>query len=631
MTTKFFTLLLALFASVGLYAGSFVGFDGSDGSLSTQIANGLVTNKNNITLEKDYLGNSQYTLNLANAGTGTFKMGGVTFSFTYPEAGKIAYKTYLKYIQPNGVDREITIPTVIGERVVINLVESCSGILVNGVSKNFNAGDNIITATGSSIVLRNPTTKPKISAITSLGTTEPTYYTITFINWDGSRLQQTEVLEGDMPRYSGATPTRVEDDDYTYTFTGWTPQIVVATADATYRATYTSTPKVHDGDKVHVGSFYYLLNVSSRKAVLTYQYANSINNYSRLATAIIPSVITYNNVSYSVVSIGDSAFYKSTSLNSLFIPYSVTNIGTHAISYCSNLTSIDVATDNKDYCSIDGVLLNNNKTTLIQYPIGKNNTIYNIPNNILRIESFAFVNCKNLRYMIIGASVKTIGESIFEGCSNIESLTCYGQYPPNVENNALKLSNQTVIYVPAELLNAYRKHDAWKNYIVNQLGTQSLDVVDVQVSPADNYADICWPVVNGAVSYELEIKDMQGSTICIYGFNAQGHVIALAFRAPAVNGNRMPEQTQQAGFSFTITGLESGTTYDYTLTTKDSGGNVLDTKTGIFTTNGETGLEEIHGVQMSSSVQPKKVLIDGNVYIVLPDGRVFNPQGAEVK
>lgn len=69
------------------------------------------------------------------------------------------------------------------------------------------------------------------------GTTET--YTITFLNYDGTVLQVlTEVEEGEIPVYTGETPTRPDDSQYTYTFIGWTPEITEATADATYTATY---------------------------------------------------------------------------------------------------------------------------------------------------------------------------------------------------------------------------------------------------------------------------------------------------------------------------------------------------------------------------------------------------------
>lgn len=78
---------------------------------------------------------------------------------------------------------------------------------------------------------------------TTNGTYTPLTYMITFVNWDGTELQASPVEENMLPVYTGHTPVRPEDAGYTYTFDGWTPSIVIATADATYTATYTETPK----------------------------------------------------------------------------------------------------------------------------------------------------------------------------------------------------------------------------------------------------------------------------------------------------------------------------------------------------------------------------------------------------
>ncbi len=68
-------------------------------------------------------------------------------------------------------------------------------------------------------------------------------YTITFVNYDGTELQSSEVAEGEMPVYNGATPAKPEDEQYTYTFTGWTPEISAVSEDATYTATFEATSK----------------------------------------------------------------------------------------------------------------------------------------------------------------------------------------------------------------------------------------------------------------------------------------------------------------------------------------------------------------------------------------------------
>ena len=68
-------------------------------------------------------------------------------------------------------------------------------------------------------------------------------YTIIWNNWDGTELTRDEVTHGEMPSYSGDTPTKESTAEYDYTFLGWSPEVVVATEDATYTAEFTSVKR----------------------------------------------------------------------------------------------------------------------------------------------------------------------------------------------------------------------------------------------------------------------------------------------------------------------------------------------------------------------------------------------------
>ena len=65
------------------------------------------------------------------------------------------------------------------------------------------------------------------------------------ITWviDGKVVAEEDYLKGTMPSFKGSTD-KAPDENYRYTFTGWSPEVVVAEEDATYTAQYSATERV---------------------------------------------------------------------------------------------------------------------------------------------------------------------------------------------------------------------------------------------------------------------------------------------------------------------------------------------------------------------------------------------------
>ena len=224
--------------------------------------------------------------------------------------------------------------------------------------------------------------------------------------------------------------------------------------------------------KVKIGDLYYYLYSTDNTATVTSPTSSS-EEYS--GDIVIPSSITCDETTYSVTSIGESAFSGCTGLTSITIGNSVTSIGKYAFSGCPNLTSITIPNsvtsigerafyNCTDLTSItipnsvtsignyafDRVLNINYNGTATGAPWGAQNMnryvedylVYEsaaktkvldcselmtghiiIPNSVVIIEGSAFSNCTGLTSITIPNSVTSIGGGAFSDCTGLTSIT----------------------------------------------------------------------------------------------------------------------------------------------------------------------------------------------------------------
>lgn len=137
----------------------------------------------------------------------------------------------------------------------------------------------------------------------------------------------------------------------------------------------------------------------------------------------IPSEVTYNGKTYSVTSIGGSAFDGGNGITYLSIPSSITSIGEYAFIDCGNDIEVNIESL-EAWCEIEfgdkhSSPLSSAKSFYIKGSLVRSLTI---PNSVISIPNYAFYQCRCITSVTISGSVVSIGSSAFEDCTDLQSV-----------------------------------------------------------------------------------------------------------------------------------------------------------------------------------------------------------------
>ena len=197
-------------------------------------------------------------------------------------------------------------------------------------------------------------------------------------------------------------------------------------------------------------------------------------------SVVIPETVANEGITYSVTSIGDSAFYDRSNLTSVEIPNSVTSIRLHAFSGCSRLTSVE------------------------------------IPNRVSSIGDSAFYSCSRLTTLTIGENVSSIGRGAFNGCSSLQNVTCLAINPPALGDNAtFPYPNIATLTVPCGSLEAYSATNSfWYMFFADRIeedctGLEDLNAVEISFFPNPANSKVTF---NQAIE-RIELMDLAGKTL----------------------------------------------------------------------------------------------------------------------
>jgi hypothetical protein len=188
-----------------------------------------------------------------------------------------------------------------------------------------------------------------------------------------------------------------------------------------------------------------------------------------------------------VTEIGSCAFRDCRRLTSVTIPDSVTRMNVSAFSHCTGLTSIripasvtdlrrddfypcdlkiELTPDNPAYTSVDGVILNKEKTAIVYFPSNRKGC-YVIPDGVTVIGRHDFSNSSDLTSVTIPASVTHIVEDCFLFSRDKLTLILLGHTPPSLSmegSPAFGLPRNTPIFVPATAVKIYRQAKGWSKF-----------------------------------------------------------------------------------------------------------------------------------------------------------------------
>ncbi len=291
-------------------------------------------------------------------------------------------------------------------------------------------------------------------------------FTITWQDYRGWTIKTSEVEYGKVPEFNGTTPTKPDTESHTFTFSGWSPEFVAVTSDASYTAQFTENIKIYtviwknhddtvletDNDvpygahhsydgatptKPNDGSYDYEFTGWSRNI--------SIPNSEIVYTALFGKVITSDTELeeiYEFLSInGDTewAIKKHKSYKhgtDLILPSSYKGKPIRVISgwafYNSQITSIKISSsvtiiDGRafHYCYyLSSVTIPNSVTTIGEDAFLSCNSLISVtfPSSLITIGKSAFSGCSSLTSVTIPNSVTTIGDGAFAGCNRLTSI-----------------------------------------------------------------------------------------------------------------------------------------------------------------------------------------------------------------
>lgn len=124
---------------------------------------------------------------------------------------------------------------------------------------------------------------------------------------------------------------------------------------------------------------------------------------------------------YPVNILSTGVFKECANLTYIKVPATVTSLSGETFAECRSLMNIEIHENNQTYISVDGIVFNFDKTTLVAFPNARDGK-YTIPETVLTIGSSAFAGAYKLTDINMYNSVSNISANAFRGCFSLKNL-----------------------------------------------------------------------------------------------------------------------------------------------------------------------------------------------------------------
>ena len=324
--------------------------------------------------------------------------------------------------------------------------------------------------------------------------------------------------------------------------------------------------------------------------------------------------------------IGDYAFWGYTKLTSIDLPNTVDTIGRNAFRSCRKLQEINFPTSLKcisyfafAYCDA--------LTSLI------------LPNGLEEVGTMAFSQSETLASVTIPASVKKVGWSAFGGCSSLTAINVDSNNATYCSLNGVLFSKdqKTLCAFPAGIEGSYTVPSSVEtidHYAFFSCDKLAEVIIPQGVTRINNYVfahckfehielpegltylgeSVFWYSKLTSVILPSTLKQIG------YGcFDSCKSLTSITCKAPTP-----PTCKEKVFENVDLTACKlyvpaaSLTAYKAADTWKDFGNNILPLGEGI---------EDI----VAPTDKARKVMMEGQLFIATPDGKIYNATGAEVK